>query len=60
MPYARDTRLSRRALLRSGGTALAASGLATAGWSVRSLAAPSGDLVEVELVAKQRFQRILP
>ncbi len=51
-----DARLSRRSLLRAGGAALAASAVGGG-----SLAAPGGgDLVEVELLAKQRMQRILP
>lgn len=57
MPHALDTRMSRRRLLRAGGTALAAASAAAGG---RVLAAPGGDLVEVELVARQRLQRILP
>lgn len=55
MPPVFETRLSRRTLLGTGGAALA--GLAAGG---RSLAAPAGDLVEIELVARQRSQRILP
>ncbi len=55
MPNAAATSLSRRALLRAGGVALAASSVGGSG-----LAAPAGGLVEVELVARQRLQRILP
>ncbi|AWK89326.1 multicopper oxidase family protein [Azospirillum thermophilum] len=50
-----DVRLSRRALLRAGGLSVAAAGLGGG----RLLAGPA-DLVEVELVARERLQRILP
>ncbi|CAO3437663.1 multicopper oxidase family protein [Azospirillum doebereinerae] len=56
MPVFPALRLSRRTLLRAGGTALAASAVAGG----RSLAASGADLVEVELLAKPRLQRILP
>ncbi len=55
MPPVFETRFSRRRLLGAGGVALA--GLAAGG---SGLAAAAGDLVEIELVARQRSQRILP
>ena len=72
MPHRLATALSRRALLRAGGTAVAAMALGGTGAAAPAagalkpgLSGPApitdvGDLVEVELVAKQRLQRILP
>ena len=72
MPHRPAVPLSRRALLRAGGAAVAATALGGTGLKAPDagalkpgLAGPApvtstGDLVEVELVAKQRMQRILP
>lgn len=58
-----DLHPSRRALLTAGGLALAASALGRAGFAAVPAVpgpGPTTDVVEVELVAKHRFQRILP
>lgn len=72
MPHRLPDPLSRRAVLRAGGVAFAATALGGTGLTAPAagalkagLADPapvtaSGDLVEVELVARQRMQRILP
>ncbi|MBP2230873.1 FtsP/CotA-like multicopper oxidase with cupredoxin domain [Azospirillum agricola] len=64
MTHPFESRLSRRSLLWAGGAALAASAVGGGPGGAASIAAPrpataDGDLVEVELVARQRFQRIL-
>ena len=72
MPHRPVFALSRRTLLRAGGAAIAATALGGTGLAAPdagalkpALAGPApitaaGDLVEVELVAKQRMLRILP
>ncbi|CAO3360045.1 multicopper oxidase family protein [Azospirillum melinis] len=72
MPHRPASALSRRTLLRAGGAAVAATALGGTGLAApdagalkAGLAGPTpvtaaGELVEVELVAKQRMLRILP
>lgn len=72
MPHRPASALSRRTLLRAGGAAIAATALGGTGLAApdaralkAGLAGPTpvtaaGDLVEVELVARQRMLRILP